>query len=389
MRRRRSPYSKIETIRRSRGELVALVLVTVALGTILNLLASGLYEALWPGGETLGQQWLAFSVGALITLTLTLGVALLYSRTESRRALVEVWLPYHWPASGRPGVAQRRSYQVTVHARRAFARRYPKNAPQTEAFATSWREAVTQGTPFQHFIASTNADLLQYLLLCVLHRYGEDSLGPEAAYGWWKVDLPAKQLSVSDLPPPLCDNPFLHADQRPDEWRLWWPQTVDMESETDREGGWLWRLTHRRFGQVKIRAYPQLAVAGRKSQPMQVFLQRLKLHRGSQLVVVGTRLEAVAQIRWAFLPGSEPFHDWATGLISYLEEALDWGYFLTMRPDRLIADLDWKMGWVPKGTSVWEKLEEIEGRLEELEMGEVAERLWLAKDDPELSDTFF
>lgn len=378
MRRRKSPYSQIETKRRSRAELVALVLVTVALGMLLNLLASGLHQALWPRPDPPAGQWLAFAVGTLLTLALVLSAAwLFYYRTESQRALVEIWLPYHWPEGGRPGLAQRRSYQVTVHARRAFARRYPKRAPQTEAFATAWRQALAQGTPFQHFIAPVNAQLIQHLLLCVLHRYGDDALGPEAAYGWWRVDLPARQLSMDDLPPPLRDNPFLRADQRAEEWRLWWPRQVDLESEADDGGGWSWQLIHRRFGQVEVRAYPQLIVAGRESQPVQVFLQRLKLHRGSQLVVVGTRLEAVAHFRWAFLPGSEPFHDWATGLLSYLEEALDWGYFLAARPDRLIADLDWKMGWVPEGSSVWEKLEEIEARLEELEMGAVEEALGL------------
>lgn len=386
MRRRESPYSQIETIHRSRGELVTLVLITVALGTLLNLLASGLYDALWPGAEAPGQQRLAVTAGVLITLAVTLSVVLLYSRTESQRAPIEMWLPYHWPESGRPGVAQRRSYQVTVHARRAFARRYPRNSPQTQAFAAAWREAGTQGIPFQHFIAPTNAELAQYLLLCVLHRYGDDSLGPEAAYGWWKVNLPASQLSMDDLPPPLRDNPFLRADQKASQWRLWWPAALRLELRPENDNSFpTWRLVHRRYGYLEVKAHPQLVVAGRASQPVRVFLQRLKLSKRSQLYVVGTRLEAMARFQWAFLPGSEPFHDWATGLLSYLEEALDWGYFLATRPARLITDLDWKMGWVPHGTSVWEKLEEIEARLEELEMGAVEEALGLEEDGFDLS----
>lgn len=139
MRRRESPYSQIETIRRSRGDLAALVLVTVVLGMLLNVLASGLYEALRPTVAAPGRPWPSFAAGLLITLALTFGVVLLYRRTDSKRALVEIWLPYHWSAAGRPGVAQRRSYQLTVHARRAFARRYPKNAPETQALAADWK----------------------------------------------------------------------------------------------------------------------------------------------------------------------------------------------------------------------------------------------------------
>ncbi len=381
MRRRRSPYSQIETIRRSRGELMALVLVTVALGMLLNLMASVLYQVLCPQPELSNVRWPVVVAAVLLALALVVvAVRFLYYRAESQRAFIDIWLPYHWPASARPGMAQRRSYQVTIHAQRAFARRYPKNAPQTRAFATAWRKALAQDTPFQHFIAPVNAQLIQYLLLCVLHRYGDDSLSPEAVYGWWKVDLPARQLTMDDLPPPLRDNPFLRADQRPEEWRLWWPQQVEIRSETDDKGGWSWRLVHDRFGQVEVQAYPQLLVAGKDSQPMRVFLQRLKLHRDSRLYVVGTRLEAVARFRWAFLSASEPFHDWASGLLSYLEEALDWGRFLATRPNRLITDLDWKMGWVPVETSVWEKLEEIEARLEELEAGAVRKTLGLEED---------
>lgn len=376
MRRRESPYSQIETIRRSRGDLAALVLVTVVLGMLLNVLASGLYEALRPTVGAPGRPLPAFAAGLLITLALTISVVLLYRRTESQRALVEIWLPYHWPAAGRPGVAQRRSYQLTVHARRAFARRYPKNASQTQAFAADWKEAVAQDIPFQQFIAPVNAQLVQHLLLSVLHRYGDDSLGPEAAYGWWKVDLPAVQLSMDDLPPSVGENPFLRADQNAEQWRLWWPAAVRWESQAQAGNTFpVWRFVHRWYGYLEIRAYPQLAMAGQASQPMHVFLQRLKLHRGSQLHVVGTRLEAVARFQWAFLPGSELFHDWATGLLSYLEEALDWGYFLATRPARLITDVDWKMGWVPHGSSVWEKLEEIEARLEGLEMGAAVQSL--------------
>jgi len=122
---------------------------------------------------------------------------------------------------------------------------------------------------------------------------------------------------------------------------------------------------------VEIRASPHLAVAGRGSQIWHVLTQRLKLDPDSDLFIVGARLEARACFRWAFWPGSEPFHDWATGLLSYLEEALDWGYYLSARTDRLVADLDQRLGWVPADTSVFDKLQEIEGRLDRLEVATV------------------
>jgi hypothetical protein len=51
-----------------------------------------------------------------------------------------------------------------------------------------------------------------------------------------------------------------------------------------------------------------------------------------------------------------------------LEEALDFAYYVATRPDRVIRDLEWKIGWVPEGSSIVEMLQGLEGRLEELEM---------------------
>jgi hypothetical protein len=256
-------------------------------------------------------------------------------------------------------------------------RRYAQDSPALREWLAEWRDAEQKGVPFQHFITEDNAALLRCLALYALHRHGDDSLGPGAAYGWWKADLSARQLTMADLPPELGDNPFLRADQRPKEWRLWWPEDVHIELEAEKETKNpfpRWRLKHRRYGYVEIRWFPHLSVAGRGSQEWHVLTQRLKLHRRSRVFIVGTRLEARACFLWTFWPGGDAFHDWATGLLAYLEEALDWGYYLNTRTDRLVATQDQRIGWVPAGTSVFDKLQEIEGRLERLEVTLAQER---------------
>ncbi len=394
MRRRESPYSRIEAIRQSRSELIVLVLATVILGTMLSLLGSGLYDYLLVWLPRGWQQAAAFGLGLTLTAVLVaVLIWLFYTRGESQPVRIEIQLPYHLPADGQPTIAERGSYQVTVHARRAFARRYRRGSPEVAHWLAAWREARQEGVAFQHFIAEDNAALVQCLLLYVLHRYGEGSLGPEAAYGWWKVDLPAGRLAMDDLPPPVRDNPFLRADQNADEWRLWLPADVRLEVTGPRPGAgaavWAfrWRLVHRRYGHVELRCYPRLAVAGRQSQPFRVLTQRLHLNRRSEVYVIETRLEAVARFRWTFWPASDAFHEWATGLLSHLDEALDWKHFLATRPDRLLADLDWKLGWVPHGTSVWDKLEEIEGRLEALEVASISDLTGLTGNLSGLGET--
>ncbi len=365
--RRRSPYSRIEELRRSRQELLGLVLLTVLLGLALSLLADLLGKNL----ESWLPSW-GWRYGLALGLTLALAalvVGLFYTRSESRRLRIEMQVPYHLPADGPPRIAERRSYGVTSHARRAFMRRYRRNSPELDRWLGAWRQAKAVGVPFSRFIAEDHAALLQCLLLYVLHRYGDDSLGHEAAYGWWKVDLAAQHLPMDDLPPGLRDNPFLRADQDAERWRLWLPAEVEIALLPGKGDLFPpWQLKHRRYGSVEIRCYPHLSVAGRGSQVWRVLTQRLKLHRRSQLFIIGSRLEAQARFRWTFWPGCDAFHDWATGLLVYLEEALDWGYYLDTRTDRLIAMLDERVGWVPRGTSLFEKLQEIEGRLERLEV---------------------
>ena len=364
MRRRRNPYSRIEEVRRSRSEVWGLVLVTVALGLLLGLLTDGLTGVLRTALPA--SSWsTTMALAGLLALLLTLAVAwLFHGRTESQRACIDLWLPYHFPGSDKATIARNGAYQPPRHARRAFMHRYRSGSPALETFLGTHADARARGQPFQHFIAADHMALTQCLALYVLHRYGDKSLGPEAPYDWWGVELPSRRLSMDDLPSPLRDNPFLRADQRPDEWRLFLPEHITFHATESH-----WVLRHRRYGQVTVRWFPQLAVAGHHSQAYQTLTTRMRLDDNSQLHAVGSRIEAIASLRRTLLPASEPFHEWATGLLARLEEALDFGYYLATRPARVVRDLEWKIGWVPEGTSIVEMLQAIEGRLEALEMG--------------------
>lgn len=364
MRRRYSPYSRIEEVRRSRSEVLALVLITVILGLLLGVLTDGLTDILrtvLPASVWGGMVALAGLLALLLTLTVTW---LFHGRTESQSVCIDLWLPYHFPGSVGATIARDGAYQPPRHARRAFMSRYRPDSPALEMFLQSHADARARGQPFQHFIAADHAGLAQCLALYVLHRYGDESLGAEAAYGWWDVALPSRRLSMDDLPSPLRDNPFLRADQKPDEWRLLLPEQVTFHA-TDSQ----WTLRHRRYGQVIVHWFPRLPVAGRHSQPYRALTARMRLSEDSQLYVVGSRIEAVAQLHRTLLPASESFQEWATGLMARLEEALDFQYYVATRPARITRDMEWKIGWVPEGSSIVEMLQTIEARLEALEMG--------------------
>lgn len=367
MLRRETPYSRLAEIRANRSELVALVLATLALGVALSLVSDALYTALDPGGDN--WPWI-LGLGLALSLGLTLALAwLFYSQTESRVVQIETWLPYHLPDARRVTIARQPTYRVTQFARQAWVRHYRPNTPAAQDWLARWRKAKEQGTPFQTFALADHVALSQCLLLYALHRAGEEILGAEAGFGWCGVDLPAVRLPLDALPPPLRDNPFLRADQSAKDWRLLLPQDVTLSLALDPGQVWpRWRLRHPRYGEIDLSWKPQVAVAGRGSQVWRVLTQNLRLSQRSQLYVLNARLQARARFRWTLLPGSDPFHRWATHTLARLEEALDWAYFLETRPARILADLDWKIGWWEQDDSLVDALARIESRLADLEL---------------------
>jgi hypothetical protein len=360
----------MEAIRRSRQELIMLVGATVVLGFLLGLLSNTAFDLI-KAWSLSAAQMMSAAMELLLVIALVLWLAIrFYAHGESQHVFVDIWLPYRLEPDGSFSIPIRRSYQVTVHAHRALRRRLKKEPARERELGRAWRKAREEGKPLQDVLETEYVALVQCLALYVLHRYGEEALSPKARYGWWKVALKGQRLTIEDLPPPLQENPYLLADQPP-TWRLWWPEEVSWDIVP--EPGNLfprWELKHRWYGHVEIRWHPGLLGGRRGGQVWQILTERLPIseeEKREQIFLVGARMEATAHFRWAIWPGSEPFHEWATGLLAFLEEALDWDYFLAAQPGRLLADLAWKVGWMEKGTSLIDVLGEILERLERIE----------------------
>lgn len=376
MHRRRNPYSCIEELQRSRNEVLGLLLVTVMLGMLLGLFTDGLVALL--------QSWLPahlwpLALGGIGLLTLILVVIvgwLFCGRVESRRARISLWLPYHLPRLQQATIAVTSAYAPLHHARRIFMRRYPAGSPALQDFLTAYASAKQAEQLFQKFIAADQLALSQCLVLYIIHHYAARSLGYEASYSWWKVPLATQRLTLDELPPVVTKNSFLRADQQPN-WRLLLPQDVTFEATNHR-----WVLRHRHYGEVSIRWHPRFPVAGTHSQPYRACAERLRLHGDSELHVIGTRLEAVARLRYALWPAGEPFQEWATGLLARLEEFLDYDYYLAALPHQIIRELEWKVGWVPTGSSLVEMLQVLTTRLEELELSIAGQCLPNVEEEP-------
>ncbi len=380
--RRNNPYSCIEEMRRSRAEVLALVLITVVLGILLGLLTDGLSGVL----QTLLPPAVWYSLlGAalLLTLALTLLAAFqLYGSAESRRARINLWLPYHFPTAERATIARDHGYMPLKHARRAFMRRFQPDSPALATWMSAYAATGREDRTFEDFIREDNRLLTQCLALYVLHEYGERTMGPRAAYSGWETPLPPATLALDDLPAPVRANPFLRADQDPDTWRLRLPQGLTFEVAGEHDD--VWRLRHRRYGDIIIHWLYHLPIR-EGGGAHRLLIDRLHLRQTRHIKLVCTRLEAQVHLRRTLLPASETFQSWATGLLARLEETLDYDYYLARGRRRIPRNLEKKIGWVPQGTTLVEMIQRLDARLDELEMAGAVAALDQPEEEPDES----
>lgn len=375
-RRRFNPYSRIEQFENSRRIFWEVLILALALGLLINLLSSmiGLVaDALLAGHPA--RPWLALALmGGLIALTLLVFARRFLNHSQTARIRLEVAIPYLVNAGNGLQVARqhpfRPVYRAAEDARRWFARAFPPNQPAARDLAARWK--ATEPPMFQRFIAPYHRDLVDALLLQLLHRYGEESLGPEARYGWHHVAMPSHQLGWDDLPPPLHDNPFVlgERDKSPD-WQLTLPAEVTLFHERGDDGR-RWRLGHAKCGEAVIQFIERERVAhSPKSMPVAILGEGET--QKDALWVVGTRFTATAAFRRVLFAETDPFQQWATQLLAFIEEGLDWNFFLEQRPAQITRDLAWKIGDLPSTSdSLWARLKQIDERLARIEQQEEA-----------------
>lgn len=381
VRRRKSPYSRIEEMRRSRNELATLALATGALGIVLGIFVNGIYELITmpvqePGLLRAGYIVVLLVALFLVALGLAVAVAMIYYKTESEGVRIDVAIPYLLPNTTQIEIATqhnfRPSYKPAVLARLLFWRWAPPHSDQNRQVVQRWDDARRLGEPFQNALPDLNASLVDALIVFALKRFGEESLGAEAGYDWWEVDLRCESLELTQLPDPLATNPFLNAELKGKEgWRLRVPAGLKLTVSDKADG----RHVERTFtlelpykGRVVLTRVAKVWVADRNSLIGKILGEATELGRKATYYVVGTRVVARATFYGVLVRGTDPFHDWATFLLSFLEESLDWGYFTASRADRIIGDLPWKLGDLPTpNDSIWKKLDRMDERLEKIE----------------------
>lgn len=382
MRRRHNPYSRrteIESSRQAYRDIIVLVLLA---GLLVNLVSGWLTSLLQRyviHGDA-NREWLVYLLflGVLL-VSLVEFAARYHSRAETDKCRLELALPYCFSHEDGLHIKEqhrfRPQYAAAGEARRIFAVAYRSQQPERKRLAAEWLDAPA-GSRVQPYLAEIHSCLVDALILQAIHKYCESSIGPEAIYDWYRVDMAAAKRTFEELPRRLRDNRFISSQQADSAgWALLLPLGVDLRVEENDEG-WSWVLEHAEFGEVEMQCFAP-SWARRAGQAIEVFGETFAPRGGKQppqcdqLWVLGTRILITASFSRTMNPAVDPFHQWGTRLLAYLEEALDWGFFLSNRQARVVNDLPWKIGDLPtRNDSVWLKLDAIEKRLARLEKKE-------------------
>lgn len=366
-RRRQNPYDPIDHLENSRRSIVDLILIATLLGFLINLLTSVVYDALKDEVFESDPAQLRILMGILsvLILILLMGFVLRYhSRSESQSHRMEIVFPY--VAVDKLEISEqhpyRPRYEPVVYARNDLRRLFRSKPKLSQQLADEWNQWTDRR--FQFFINDLHNELIDAVMLHALHRYGKETLSAAAEYAWWHTPLNSAECPTDKLKLWFESNRILAAffeDEKNASWKLLLPQNVDLAIERHPKGHH-WQLKHRFYGKISI-LFLKTHWVSRKGQPNAIFAEGLDSSLLDNLYVVGTRFVIQAEFRMTMLRRSAAFHEWSTYLIAFLEEALDWGYFLEHRPQRMLVDLPWKIGDLPSGASLWEKLNEIEHQL--------------------------
>lgn len=235
-------------------------------------------------------------------------------------------------------------YRSVIAARKLFEQGLDK--AQRRTIVAELKQAQReQDKNFRNAFYATHHHLLDALLLQMLHRYSERSLGRSARVRWLRTDIPSQQLGVADLPPRLRDNPFVTARAN---WRFMLPEKAAITFE-ETEDGWRWRIGHASYGFVLLDVDKSLSShpKGQSSRIVHILTNGLPpIGENDLFEVLGARLEArielnnVLYLRRQRQTTIDEHHRWLTQFTFYLEEGIDWDYFLeVIRPDQLLTQL--------------------------------------------------
>ncbi|NKQ35677.1 MAG: hypothetical protein HF973_08695 [Chloroflexi bacterium] len=348
--RQNNRYSINEKTGDIRKTLLELLLVAIILGALLQWLSEAIFSTVDAAPLPLWLRWLLWFLVFFLSLIVFWWFWQRNNSIRSATAAIDVLLPFEVceesignktkaaiitiPAPEKP------AYSLLINARKLFVNGYNRQMRQKLA-----SEFLDSSLDFRNFFYTHYHQLLDALILQTIAWYGQRSLGKESRVKWLQVRLPVATIILNDLPPRLQENPFISATR---QRKILLPEgfSIDVKNTS---AGWRWCIDDGRFGQVVVDINKTLSLYPWRSQSQKIRILREGLPPppdNSQYLALGARLETVAELRGLLQisqhkrQAADNYHEWLTRLVFFLEEALDWEYYMTeRRPMQLLVNL--------------------------------------------------
>ncbi len=375
--RQHDRYSVARQTSDLRNVVVELIGVTVVLAVALNLISDMIFATVDDMNIPILWRWLAF-----FALVGGSGLAVRWfwrrnDRLTTEEARIDLLAPYEINDRDGlivPALLPQAPYSVISRARRLYENAHSKEARRKLGQAYRAWQAEQPNRQFEEWAAALHHQLVDALLLVAIDFYNERALGGLSRTAWLRTPLPGEQRPLDVFPERLSGNPFLRAKKG---WRVSMPAGVDLEIEErpagpgsdEAEAGWVWRLRHERYGQVTFVIEKAVTADPWRGQKSSAKARALRVGlpdppAGALCVALGSRIRARAEVRGVLGRGRDEadcFCNWATQLLSILEQGLDYAYFEEeRRPAQL---LQWISGNVEDAQA---RLERLERRLGEM-----------------------
>jgi len=351
----------LDDVQAIRGKLYELLTVVILLGLLVGIIGSIVCSLI--------EIWIKSFPGilvipGLVIIIIYLLYRVLYGGTDIEKS-IELALMYRL-TQGKLRIEPRTSYNITVKAGEDFDRAFSDD--EKRELAKDWENAQRRGEPFHEFIADYYRQLIHYLFLLRVKKYGDDTLSGKAYYDWSRnlaAFIPVEKLTFDKLASspkaePLKENIFLAKDRNASERLFYLPKGMRIYTQRLKKGpeektepeGFTVQLKRRRwkflpiFATFSFTIYPKFSLSEKNTKHKRVLAKRSDETDINRIWMVEAKILVSVSFTWLYSFGRkfDYYYRWIVGLMNYLEAEFDINRYREYQLLRLVELMDDKIG---------------------------------------------
>lgn len=341
----REPYYLKERTRIAKENLASLIAVAIVLSAAIGL-ATNLLASFVADRYNL-KLWLLACLITIMLLTIAV-VYHIYAHGYDTQILIDVLLPFRVTQT-EAEIVEATPYPVSQIAHRELAKLL-RGGEQKQKFIADWRKADNQDQPLIHgYVRECVQDLLEYVVLFTLKRYGRMTLTPNVVYtnrGWISSGFTGKQVALEQWPEKLRQNILFQDSSKPAFKILNIPEETNLGVDQRR-----WKVKSQtreitldsRYGKVSFSFSPYVPKISERSREGQILRKYCGAADQTELWMAKFYLRIAADFHgWRIFTSSfqKSFLPWVEGLFEYFEDSLDWNRCAHRDLERMLVDLN-------------------------------------------------